>query len=102
MLFEPACAARYHLHTSSEGLHVVAVCHHGIGELNGHIGTTESLGAKVVLVVYIDDADNLMSALKGNLLNHLAHFPITYKCYFHNSTYLKCKGKEIFDYLCPK
>ena len=102
MLFEPACAARHDLHTSCESLHIVAVSHHGIGELDGHVGTTEGLGAKIVLVVNVDDADNLVSALKGNLLNHLTHLTITYKCYFHNSTYLKCKGKENFDYLCPK
>ena len=87
MLFEPASAARYDLYTGCESLHVVVVGHHGVGELDGHIGRAEGLGGEVVLVVYIDDADNLVSALKGNLLNHLTHLAVTYKCYLHMFLY---------------
>ncbi len=83
MLFEPTRTSRYDLYSSCERFHIIVICYHGISELNGHIGTTERLRGEVFLIVYIDDANNLVSALKGNLLNHLTHLAIAYQCYLH-------------------
>ena len=69
--------------TGCKGLHVVVVGHHGIGELDGHIGTAECLGGEVLLVVNVDDTYNLVPALQGNLLYHTAHLAVAYQCYFH-------------------
>ena len=32
-----------------------------------------------------------MAALQGYLLNHFAHFAITYQCYFHILLFFVCK-----------
>ena len=82
-LFEPAGTARHQFYTCLKSLHVVAVGCFGVGELDGHVGRAEGFGPEVLLVVDVDDADDFVSAAEGNLLNLLAHFSITDKCYFH-------------------
>ena len=71
----------------AERLQVIAVGSRGVGEFNRHVGALERLAVEVLLVVHIDDAYYLMATPTGNLLNHPAHFPIAYQCYFHVCLY---------------
>ena len=92
MLLHPTSRTTDHLHTLGPGFQVVAIGCLRSCKLNGHIGRCELWRVEVLLVVDVDDTHNLMAAVTGNLLNHLAHLSVAYQCYFHIPYKLKrCK-----------
>ena len=83
MLLEPSCAAAHNLHSCFPSPKVIAICRRRSSELNSNVSTCKCLALKVVLIVNVNDAHDLMTATEGNTLYHLAHFPISDKCNFH-------------------
>ena len=69
-------------------MHHIAVGRLGGGELDGHIGPSESFAVEVVGVVDVNNAHYLVATLASYLLYHVAHLAIAYDCYFHCYTYL--------------
>ena len=73
----PSGTAGNQLHSGFEGFYIIGVGYHRICEFYGNVCALESVRVKILLVVYVDDADNLVSATEGNLFDFLTHFTVT-------------------------
>ena len=81
----PSCTSGNHLYTILESFQAIAVSYRRCRKLNGNICRAKSFGRKILTIIDIDDAHNLMSAGKSNFLNLFTHLSISNQCYFHNS-----------------
>ena len=79
MLFHPAGAAAYNLYSFAETFQNVPVSLCGGRKLNCHIGALEFRAVKVLRVVYIYPANDIVATGKSNLLYLVAHFSVTDK-----------------------
>ena len=94
MLGNPASTATDNLHSMLEGLHVVVVGRVRCGKLNGNVGTLECLAIKVLLVVNVYDADNLVTTPQG-------YFFYLYLGWFFSFLHRQNKKKKEVLFYCP-
>ncbi len=83
VVLHPARGAAHNLHSLGKGTQVVAVGCGRIGKLYGYVSRGESIAVEVFLIVNVDYAHNLVAAVQGYLLYHLAHLAVADKCYSH-------------------
>ena len=77
MFVHPTRTTGNQFHSGFEGFYIIGVGCHRICEFYGNISTLESVRVEILLVIYIDDADNLVSATEGDLFDFLTHFTVT-------------------------
>ena len=80
----PAGGARYDRYADLPCAAVVVDGGSRCGKLDGGIGLCKLRLPEVVLVVGIDDANDLVSALQRSLFYGFAHFAVSDECQFHS------------------
>ena len=97
VLGKPSCGARHHFHVVGEGLAVVVEGRLGRGKFDGHVCRGKGGAIEVGLVVFVDDANDVVAALFGNLFNHAAHLSVAYNGDVHG-LYFFCNN----DVMCSR
>ena len=83
VMVHPARRSAHDLHVVAERAQEVAIRRCGVGKLYRHVGRGEGGRVEVVRVVDVYLANDTVAATDGNLLDHVAHFPIPNECYLH-------------------
>ena len=78
VLGKPSRGARHHFYVVCKGLSIVVEGRLGGGKLDGHVCRSKNRAVEVGLVVLVDDANDVVAALFGNLFNHAAHLSVAY------------------------